>query len=114
MKALVTGFDAFGGYSFNPSAELVKTLVRKRPRDSFEDIEALILPTKYTEATDMALDRIKSSNPDCVLMFGLKDSASAICLERFALNIADGDDAEGIKEGELIAPKGPLTYRASG
>jgi len=113
MKALITGFDAFGGLTFNPSEELIKKLVRKRPLDSFEEIEALVLPTKYIAAATMVIDKIISSAPDCVLMFGLATDASSLRLERFALNIADAeapDNAGDIRLAHTIVPEGPLAY----
>jgi pyroglutamyl-peptidase len=114
MKVLITGFDAFGGLSFNPSEELIKKLIRSRPLDSFEEIEALVLPTQYVEASRAILFKIEHWSPDYVIMFGLANDADSIRLERFALNIADvesADNAGDLKVAETIIGDGPTAYQ---
>ena len=86
MKALVTGFDAFGGDKINPSSLAVARL-RKRIGDVV--VRTAELPTSYArsaEALEAAIDKAK---PDIVLCVGQAGGRAELCLERVAINIQD-------------------------
>jgi pyroglutamyl-peptidase len=113
MKALITGFDAFGPHAFNPSGALAAALAERRPDFLDPASECLGLPTRYGAARALltaALDRLR---PDVALLFGLAASTQAIRLERFALNMNDAaapDNAGEVASGLPIAADGPIAY----
>jgi pyroglutamyl-peptidase len=86
MKALVTGFEPFGGDRVNPSFE---ALERLPPRLGTLDIATRPLPVVY-RATLLALRQaITATAPDIVLCIGLAGGRCELSLERVAINIDD-------------------------
>jgi len=106
LKALVTGFEPFGGRDVNPSQLLVERL---------DGVVRAILPVSYARAADELRRAIDEHDPDVVICFGLADDRTAITIERFAHNLdeattTDNDAAPG--SGEPIDPAGPVAYRS--
>lgn len=113
MKALVTGFDAFGGLPLNPTEEIVKRLAQDKPTDSFEQTLPMVVPTEYARAPSLVIEKIRQESPDMVIMFGLSEIGMGIQLERFALNIVDcevGDNRNFVRSGQTILDGGPPAY----
>ena len=67
MKALVTGFEPFGGEPVNPALEAVQRLPA---RLGVLDIATETLPAVFGRALDALEDAIIASNPDIVLCVG--------------------------------------------
>ena len=86
MKALVTGFDAFGGDAVNPSALAVRRLKRKVGRLA---IHTAILPTSYARSAITLRGAILEVQPDIVLCVGQAGGRSELSLERVAINVQD-------------------------
>jgi pyroglutamyl-peptidase len=86
MKALVTGFDAFGGDKVNPSALAVRQLKRKL---GGVVIHTAVLPTSYTRSAIALRGAIHEVRPDIVLCVGQAGGRAELCLERVAINVQD-------------------------
>ena len=118
MKALVTGFDPFGGDSVNPSALAVGMLARR--------IGALVvhtaeLPTSYAQSRAALAEAIAKAQPDIVLCVGQAGGRTELSLERVAINIQDARiaDNDGVQpidrpvvEGGAPAHFGTLPIKA--
>jgi pyroglutamyl-peptidase len=83
MKALVTGFDAFGGEAVNPSALAVGRL-KKRVGNIL--VRTAILPTSYGRSTAALQTVIGKVRPDIVLCVGQAGGRAELCLERVAID----------------------------
>ena len=86
MKALVTGFDPFGGDAVNPSAQAVALLPRRLGALA---IETAVLPTSYARSAAVlraAIDRVR---PDLVLCVGQAGGRTELSLERVGINVQD-------------------------
>jgi pyroglutamyl-peptidase len=86
MKALVTGFEPFGGDRVNPSFEALKRLP---PRLGKLDIATRSLPVIYSAAFPALRQAIAETTPDIVLCTGLAGGRCELSLERVAINIDD-------------------------
>lgn len=111
-KILVTGFEPYGGASFNPSEFIVKELAAlKEP-----GVVTALIPTSYRRAEAEIVDLLHIHQPSVVLMLGLKRRASRLCLEQLALNmdnsITPDNDGE-IRVRERIIEEAPASYSNS-
>jgi pyroglutamyl-peptidase len=86
MKALVTGFDAFGGDKVNPSSLAVSRLKR---RIGSLAIHTATLPTSYARSAITLRGAIHEAQPDIVLCVGQAGGRSELSLERVAINVQD-------------------------
>ena len=113
MKALVTGFEPFGGDSVNPSFEALAAL----PAHIGElAIETEVLPCRFGVAISMLEAAISARAPDIVLSVGLAGGRSELSLERVAINVDDAriaDNAGHQPVDRPIVPGGPTAYFAT-
>jgi pyroglutamyl-peptidase len=86
MKALVTGFEPFGGERVNPSFEALRRLP---PRLGSLDIATRPLPVVYGAALPALREAVAASKPDIVLCVGLAGGRAELSVERVAINIDD-------------------------
>jgi pyroglutamyl-peptidase len=86
MKALVTGFEPFGGDRVNPSFEALRRLPA---RLGGLDIATGALPVVYGAALPALREAIAAAAPDIVLCVGLAGGRTELSLERVAINIDD-------------------------
>ena len=110
MKALVTGFEPFGGDTINPSLEAVRLLPA---RMGGLEIVVGVLPTAFGAALDTLADALEASRPDIVLCTGLAGGRAALSLERVAINVDDAriaDNAEQQPDDHPVVPGGPAAY----
>src|SRR5688572_8485721 len=110
MKALVTGFDAFGGDKVNPSALAVGRL--KRTLGGLA-IHAVELPTSYGRAPIVLRAAIHEVRPDIVLGVGQAGGRSELCLERVAINVQDARIKDNDGKQPIDRPvvrEGPAAY----
>jgi pyroglutamyl-peptidase len=84
MRALVTGFEPFGGDRVNPSFEALAQLPR---RLGALDIATRPLPVVYGKTLPALRAAIDASAPDIVLCTGLAGGRAELSLERVAINI---------------------------
>jgi len=84
---LLTGFEAFGGSTVNPSQEVARRL-HGTTIDGM-GVVGHTLPVSLKQIGS-AIDRIvQETDPEIVISLGQSGSASTIVLERFAVNLAD-------------------------
>jgi pyroglutamyl-peptidase len=86
MKALVTGFDPFGGDEINPSALAVGRL---RKSIGGLVVHTAELPTSYARSAGVLRDAVERMKPDIVLCVGQAGGRTELCLERVAINVQD-------------------------
>jgi len=114
VRVLITGFGAFPGAPFNPSAALARALARVR-RPALADVEFAthIFATSYA-AIDRDLPKLLAGKPDVVLMFGLAARRRELCIETRARNAASVlfPDASGREPSRgTIVKGGPAALR---
>jgi pyroglutamyl-peptidase len=112
-RALVTGFEPFGGSVANPSELLVRAL-EAAPPAGFE-LAAAVLPVSYARAGAALESAVRSAEPELVVCFGQADGRSGISVERIALNFDDTErpDNEGVASNTEIDAEGPVAYRST-
>jgi pyroglutamyl-peptidase len=113
MKALVTGFEPFGGDRVNPSFEALRRLP---PRLGVLDIATRSLPVVYGAALPALRAAIAATAPDIVLCAGLAGGRAELSLERVAINIDDAriPDNDGNQPIDRpVVAGGPAAYFAT-
>lgn len=110
MKALVTGFDAFGGEAVNPSSLALGGL---RKRIGEVAVHTAQLPTSYAHSAGVLRAAIEKVRPDIVLCVGQAGGRTELCLERVAINIQDARirDNDGSQPIDVpVVPGGPAAH----
>jgi pyroglutamyl-peptidase len=113
MKALVTGFEPFGGDKVNPSWLAVS---RMKKRLGGVIVHTAELPTSFAAsgmALRQAIDRVR---PDIVLCVGQAGGRSELCLGRVAINVQDARirDNDGKQPiDKPVVPGGPAAHFAT-
>lgn len=115
-KVLVTGFEPFGGYDYNPSGDVAQeisgtcmnfTFAHNRDRSSkdgstiteniYTCFDGVVLPVDSVGSSTVA-NTLYSGDPfpyDAILHLGLEDVAKGLKLETFAMNqLAEPDGSE--------------------
>lgn len=116
MKALITGFDPFGPYAFNPSGALLAALRADPPSGCFDVCAFQPLPTVFDASRALLIAAMERESPDVTIMFGLAAATPTIRLERIALNLdaAELPDNSGRRrDGEAIIPGALLARRTT-
>ncbi|MFO1161237.1 MAG: pyroglutamyl-peptidase I [Reyranellaceae bacterium] len=86
MKALVTGFEPFGGDGINPSSLAVDRLEK---RYGSVVVHTATLPCSFGRSAGALREALDEVKPDIVLCVGLAGGRSELCLERVAINVQD-------------------------
>jgi len=110
MKALVTGFEPFGGERVNPALEALRLLP---PRLGALDVATRVLPALFGGSIEALEDAVGATLPDIVLCVGLAGGRAALSLERVAINIDDARIADngGRQPIDLtVVAGGPAAY----
>jgi pyroglutamyl-peptidase len=114
VSVLITGFEPFGGMTYNPSDEIARAL------DGAEIGGARVIGRRI--AVDFArhrsqLDSLFSEiDPALTIGFGLATGEDMIRIERFGVNLADFEIADnaGIRHrGQAIEADGPAARAAT-
>ena len=106
VRALVTGFDPFGGEATNASHEAV---CRLPSRLGHIAINTQVLPTSYARSVPELEAAILRTRPEVVLCVGQAGDRTALNLERVAINVQDAalPDNDGARPVDMpIAPRG--------
>lgn len=113
IKALVTGFDPFGGDTVNPSYEAARLLPR---RVGALHVVSAQLPTSFARAARQLRALIARERPQIVLCVGLAADRTALNVERVAVNLCDAriadNDGRRPRERPVIA-RAPAAYFAT-
>jgi len=110
-NVLLTGFDAFGGATVNPSWLAVQALDGEIIAGHC--LVAAQVPTSFKGSVRELSRLFKMLAPALVICVGQTGGRSAISLERIAINIADASiaDNEGAQPLDVaVKPKGPAAY----
>lgn len=110
-RAILTGFEPFGPYKYNPVQDLARHYNKKRV-DGVE-IVGIVLPCTYKGAFDMLSEEIDRLSPEIILSAGLASRIKRIRLESKGQNVMDGKyaDAEGyMPKKEFIVAKDRWWY----
>ena len=110
MRALVTGFEAFGGDSVNATQSALKRLP---PFIKQLEIETLLLPVSFARAPAVLAAGIEQFAPEVVLCTGEAGDRHGFCLERVATNLCDAriPDNDGARPtGCKSIEDGPAAY----
>lgn len=113
MKALVTGFEPFGGDRVNPSYEALRLLPA---RLGGVEIATHALPVVFGAVLPALRQAIAAVAPDIVLSVGLAGGRSELSLERVAINVDDAriaDNAGNRPIDRPVVPGGPAAYFAT-
>jgi pyroglutamyl-peptidase len=108
VKALVTGFEPYGGRGINPAAELSRAIDGARLGSL--QVFGACLPVSLEAAPAGLVELLDSIRPDITLCVGLWPGEPMIRLERIALNRADFEiaDLDGrLARDEPLDPDGP-------
>lgn len=110
-RILLTGFDAFGGDTVNPSWQAVQALHGRRI--ARHQVVAAQLPTVF-EASLAELRRLlRLHSPALVLCVGQAGGRAALSLERVAINVNDAriaDNAAAQPVDTPVVAGGPAAY----
>ena len=108
---LVTGFEAFGGETSNPSAEIARALdgeiIEGRP------VVGAVLPCVFGTSAEELLRWLRVVRPELVVCVGQAGGRSAITPERVAINVDDAliPDNAGVRPVDVpILRGGPAAY----
>ena len=108
---LLTGFEAFGGETVNPSWLAVQALHGKSVLG--RKIVAAQLPTVFDDSLKVLRDKLNQYQPELVICVGQAGGRGAISLERVALNVNDAripDNAGAQPVDTPVFAKGPAAY----
>lgn len=108
---LLTGFEPFGGDTFNPSAEIAQAL--NGAVIGAHHVRGAVLPCVFGQASNELLRLIALHHPVLVICLGLAAGRSAVTPERVAINLMDAripDNAGEQPTEQVIEPNGPTAY----
>ena len=108
-KVILTGFEPFGNYLFNPTEESTK-FFNSLGTVSGVKIIGLVLPCTYFGAFHMLSREMNREKPDAVISTGLSSSVKRIRIETIFRNLMNGKypDADDYLPNEL-----PLCYESN-
>lgn len=110
MKVLITGFDAFGDETTNPSWLAVQSLETSM---AGSEIIKLQLPTLFRKVTTVLKKALCEHTPDVVILVGVAGKRAEISVERIAINLEDAriPDNEGAQPiDEPVCADGEAAY----
>jgi pyroglutamyl-peptidase len=110
-RAILTGFEPFGPYKYNPVQDTAREYNGKKLGDI--EVVGLVVPCTYYGAFQLLSERIDELSPDIILGSGLASRVQRIRLEAIGRNVMNGKyaDAEGRKpENKPIIEGGRLWY----
>jgi pyroglutamyl-peptidase len=105
-QIIVTGFQPFGPYQFNPVEESTKYFDEKQIGEY--NVKGIILPCTYLGAFQVLKKSISEINPEAIISTGLSSSVKGIRFETTGRNIMNGKypDAEGYEPSNLSIIEG--------
>ena len=108
---LLTGFEPFGTYKDNPSAEVAQALHGRAV--GHETVQSAVLPVHHARAAAVVAQLVETATPRAIVHLGLAGGRARIALERVAVNVMDfeiADNAGYRATGEACVPDGPAAY----
>lgn len=111
LCVLITGFDAFGGSTINPSEQAVRALHGRRIAG--HRVVAACLPTVFRDALGVLHTLLRTHRPALVVCLGQAGGRAALSLERVAINLDDApipDNAGARPVDAPVVPGAPAAY----
>ena len=108
---LLTGFEPFGTYKDNPSAEVAEALHGRAVGD--EIVHSAVLPVHHARAAARVAELLRETTPRAIVHLGLAGGRARLALERVAVNVMDfeiADNAGYRATGEPCVTGGPAAY----
>jgi pyroglutamyl-peptidase len=93
-KVLLTGFEPFGGASFNPSGAVVQEIA-EHGIDGIEIVTA-ILPVEFKRSAEILINLIEIHQPSVVISLGQAEGRDFIGPEQVAINLASARIADNV------------------
>lgn len=84
MKALITGFDPFGGETINPAFEAVRQM---RDRIGECEVVKLEIPTVFGRSLEVLEAAIEREKPEIVICVGQAGGRFGMSVEKVAINL---------------------------
>ncbi len=112
MRILVSGFEAFGGETRNPTRELINELKIGRIKVPVGVIAgAVLLPVAFQSAFEILRTEIETFKPQIVLCLGQASGRANVDVERLAVNLIDAEipDNLGAQPREQAIDPGAIT-----
>jgi pyroglutamyl-peptidase len=110
MVILLTGFEPWGEWKRNPSGEIATSLAGETIGGA--TVVSVTLPVEHGEDVDRVVPLIEKHKPSAVVSLGLNASATALNVERVAVNLRGGDGADGPADAPIVEA-GPAAYFAT-
>ena len=113
MRALVTGFEPFGGDAVNSSWEAVRLLAQRWDEPFGAELVPVRLPVTFAGAVREVAAAVQDHRPDVVVCTGVAAGADAVRIERVAINVADAripDHTGAQPVDEPVVPGGPAAF----
>ncbi|HEY7521930.1 MAG TPA: pyroglutamyl-peptidase I [Methylomirabilota bacterium] len=108
---LLTGFEPFGTYKDNPSAEVAEALHGRVVGGV--TIRSAVLPVHHARAAVAVAQLVDELSPRAIVHLGLAGGRARLALERVAVNVMDfeiADNAGYRATGEPCVPGGPPAF----
>lgn len=108
---LLTGFEPFGTYAENPSADVAKALDGRTVGAGL--VRSAVLPVDHARAAVRVAELVDELAPEAIVHLGLAGARARIALERVAVNVMDfeiADNAGYRAAGEPCVAGGPAAY----
>lgn len=120
-RVLLSGFEPFGGLTYNPSSEVAEEVARRAEFELLTTqrehgavvVDTVVLPVEFKKAGQLLIAAVQKHRPDVVICVGLAAGTEAVRLERVGLNIRDAripDNAGAQPLDEPIVDGGPNAY----
>jgi len=113
-KILISGYEPFGGDTFNPSLALAEELKGTVYKEY--EFDYVMIPVSRSRAIKTMIDAIERVSPEIIICTGLAYERAGISVERVAINVADFPfpDMDGyLALNETIDEEGPAAYFSS-
>jgi len=111
MRAIVSGFDVFGAYEFNPTYDLAREF-DGRTIGGIE-VTGATLPCSYYDGFNTLLDEMQRHSPDLILSYGLATRVPKLRIEAVGTNMMGSNyaDSDGFRPNNIpILPGERATY----
>ena len=86
-RALLTGFEPFGGSEINSSWETAVRVGQLAPKGVV--VETVQLPVSFKRAGKAIRKDLREKQPNILVMLGQRGNAASIDIERIAINLMD-------------------------
>lgn len=111
IRALLTGFEPFGGDATNPSGLAVRRVAASWNGPA--ELITAVLPVAFADAAEAVRGLIDEHAPDVVIATGLACGRAAVTPERVAINLMDARIRDNTGERPIdkpVAAAGPAAY----